>query len=190
MINRVYQLKCLTCHKKYIGQTGRRFACDFANTVMTTNMRTVYENSLNMCQMRATPLALQLTLWTQFITRKKGRMLDMLEKQHIYRETQNVNQINDKLTVQKTPIFETNTTQPHRRQHPQTAENTTTLTHSRLQAQFVGRTIRTRRNKNQTQYSYTTPCQSAFSSEGTNVYIPSYNQQQILKTTKNSAYYQ
>ena len=37
---------------------------------------------------------------------KKGRMLDTLEKYYIYRETQYGNQINDKFTFQKTPIFE------------------------------------------------------------------------------------
>ena len=35
---------------------------------------------------------------------KKGRMLDTLEKYYIYRETQNGNQINDKLTFRKTPF--------------------------------------------------------------------------------------
>jgi len=32
---------------------------------------------------------------------KKGRILGTLEKYYVYRETQHVNQINDKLTVQK-----------------------------------------------------------------------------------------
>ena len=38
---------------------------------------------------------------------EKGRMLDTLEKYYIYRETQSGSQINDKLMVQKNPIFET-----------------------------------------------------------------------------------
>jgi len=38
---------------------------------------------------------------------RKGRMLDTLEKFYIYRETKNGNQINDRLTVQSNPIFET-----------------------------------------------------------------------------------
>jgi hypothetical protein len=36
---------------------------------------------------------------------KKGKMLETLEKYYIYRETQNGNQINDKFTFQKNPIF-------------------------------------------------------------------------------------
>jgi len=37
----------------------------------------------------------------------KGKMLDTLEKFYIYRETKNGYQINDRLTVQSNPIFET-----------------------------------------------------------------------------------
>jgi len=36
----------------------------------------------------------------------KGRILGTLEKFYIYKETQSGNQINDKFTVQKNPIFE------------------------------------------------------------------------------------
>jgi hypothetical protein len=39
-------------------------------------------------------------------TAKKGRMLDILEKFYIYKETKHGNQINDKLTIQSNPIFE------------------------------------------------------------------------------------
>jgi len=38
---------------------------------------------------------------------RKGKMLDTLEKFYINRETKNGNQINDRLTVQSNPIFET-----------------------------------------------------------------------------------
>jgi len=38
---------------------------------------------------------------------RKGKMFDNLEKYYIYRETKNGNQINDRLTVQSNPIFET-----------------------------------------------------------------------------------
>jgi hypothetical protein len=38
---------------------------------------------------------------------KKVRMLDTLEKYYIYKETKMGTQINDKLTVQANPIFET-----------------------------------------------------------------------------------
>jgi len=37
--------------------------------------------------------------------KKKGKMLDTLEKFHIYKETKLGNQINDKLTIQSNPIF-------------------------------------------------------------------------------------
>jgi len=38
--------------------------------------------------------------------KKKGNMLNTLERYFIYRETLNGNHINDKLTVQRNPIFE------------------------------------------------------------------------------------
>jgi len=38
---------------------------------------------------------------------RKGKMLDNFEKFYIYIDTQNGNQINDKLTVQSNLIFET-----------------------------------------------------------------------------------
>jgi hypothetical protein len=52
---------------------------------------------------------------------KKGRMLDTLKKYYIYRETKYGNQINDKLTFQKNPTFETLIQHnPHRGQHTYT----------------------------------------------------------------------
>jgi tRNA U38,U39,U40 pseudouridine synthase TruA len=52
---------------------------------------------------------------------KKGRMLDTLQKYHIYKETKMGNQINDKLTVLANPIFDTLVkNNPHRGQDKQT----------------------------------------------------------------------
>jgi len=49
----------------------------------------------------------------------KGKMLDTLEKFYIYKETQSGNHINDKLTVQKNPIFKALIQHtPYRGQHP------------------------------------------------------------------------
>jgi len=39
--------------------------------------------------------------------KRKGKMLDTLEKFYIYRETKNGNQINDRLTIESKPILET-----------------------------------------------------------------------------------
>jgi hypothetical protein len=36
----------------------------------------------------------------------KGKMMDMLEKFYIFRETKNNNQINDKLTIKANTMFE------------------------------------------------------------------------------------
>jgi len=40
-------------------------------------------------------------------TKKKGKSMDMVEKFHIYKETRNSNQINDKNTVKSNTIFDT-----------------------------------------------------------------------------------
>jgi len=62
---------------------------------------------------------------------RKEKMLDTLEKFYIYRETKNGNQINDRLTVQSNPIFETILRQSSERgQHPLKAVETPThVTH-------------------------------------------------------------
>jgi hypothetical protein len=48
---------------------------------------------------------------------RKGQMLDTQEKFYIYEVTQSGNQINDKLTVQNNPIFETLVQHPLHRGH-------------------------------------------------------------------------
>jgi len=52
---------------------------------------------------------------------KKGKMLNMLEKFYIYRETKHGNQINEKLTMKPNPIFEAlGQHSPHRKLQPHT----------------------------------------------------------------------
>ena len=51
----------------------------------------------------------------------KGILLDTLEKFYIYKETQRGNQINDKIIVQKNPLFKALIQHtPYRGQHPHT----------------------------------------------------------------------
>jgi hypothetical protein len=53
---------------------------------------------------------------------RKGKIMEMIEKFYIYRETKLNNQINDKLTVKQNVIFETVVRQdPHRGSLPLTA---------------------------------------------------------------------
>jgi hypothetical protein len=55
---------------------------------------------------------------------KKGRMLDMIEKFYIYRETKHGNQINEKLTRQLNLVFEVLLQHPpHSGLQPHTCKN-------------------------------------------------------------------
>jgi hypothetical protein len=119
--NGVYQLRCFTCHKKYIGQTGQHFRVRFRehyNDYKYANNRFKFPQLvIDECHAFGPISDVMGTIHTA----NKGRMLDNLEKSYIYKETQSGNQIKDKLTVQKNPIFEALIQHtPYRGQHPRT----------------------------------------------------------------------
>ena len=102
-----YQLSCPTCNKKYIGQTGRSFQVRF---------REHQHDYKYMC--RKSGFAQHLlderhtfgpmkNIKDIIHYAKKGRMMDALEKFHIYEASQRGIQINDKSTIQRNPIFDT-----------------------------------------------------------------------------------
>ena len=105
-INGVYQLKCPTCHKKCTGQTGRPFRVRFHehyNDYKYANNKTKFaQHVLD----EGNSFGFMTNIMDIIRIEKKGRMLDILEKYYIYRETQYGKQINDKLKFQKNPIFE------------------------------------------------------------------------------------
>ena len=116
--NGVYQLKCPTCQKKYTGQTGRPFRVRFHehyNDYKYKNNKSKFAQHIIGEGHAFGPM---IDIMDIVHIEKKGRMLNTLEKYHIYRETYNGNQINEKLTVQKNPIFEALIQHnPHRGQH-------------------------------------------------------------------------
>jgi len=104
--NGVYKLKCPTCHKKCIGQTGRPFRVRFHdpyNDYKYANNRSKFAQLVIDEGHAFGPIN---DVMDTIHTANKGRMLDTVEKFHIYKETLSRNQISDKLTVQKNPIFE------------------------------------------------------------------------------------
>jgi hypothetical protein len=105
--NGVYQLKCPTCQKKYVGQTGRPFHTRFREHYRDYK----YANNKSKFAQHVTEeghaFGPMEDIMSILHTEKKGRMLDTLEKYYIYKETKMGTQINDKLTVQANPIFET-----------------------------------------------------------------------------------
>jgi hypothetical protein len=105
--NGVYQLTCPTWSKRYVGQTSRPFHVRYREHYQDYK----YGNNKSKFVQHATdeghafgPINEVMDV-IQFA--KKGRLLDTLERFYIYNETAKGNQINDKLTMQKNPIFET-----------------------------------------------------------------------------------
>jgi hypothetical protein len=97
--NGLYQLTSPMCHKKYVGQPGRPFLVRFREHYRDYK----YSNNKSKFAQHVTeeghafgPIDIMGILHIA----NKGRMLDTLEKFYIYRETQLVTQINDKLTLQ------------------------------------------------------------------------------------------
>ena len=123
-MNGVYQLECPSCNKKYFGQTGHPFRVRFREHYndykhghnKSKFAQHVIDKGHSFGPMNETMEVIHVA--------KKGRMLDMLEKFYIYRETKHSNQINEKLTGQPNPIFEALLQHPHHsRLQPQTRKN-------------------------------------------------------------------
>jgi hypothetical protein len=101
--NGVYQLKCPTCQKKYVGQTGRPFHVRFRELYRDYK----YANNKSKFAQHVIEEGHAFGPMEDIMNiEKKGKMLDTLEKYYIYKETKMGTQINDKITVQAKPIFE------------------------------------------------------------------------------------
>jgi hypothetical protein len=80
----IYQMKCMDCPLKYVGQTGRTFNTRFKehiHDIRSNNGNTGYSN--HMLNTRHTYGIMHDTM--EIITLgRKGKYLNMLEKYHIY----------------------------------------------------------------------------------------------------------
>jgi hypothetical protein len=103
--NGVYQLTCPTCHKKYVGQTGRPFLVRFREHYSDYK----YANNKSKFAQHVIEEGHAFGPMNEIMdvlhVASKGKMLDILERFHIYKETELGTQINDKLMVQSNPIF-------------------------------------------------------------------------------------
>jgi hypothetical protein len=102
----IYQLKCNTCPLKYIGQTGRTFKSRYNEHIYAIkrnkpNSKYV-EHILDNGQTYST---INKTL-DVLHTKKKGRMLDTLERDYIYKLSKQKLQMNDTYADKYNPIFE------------------------------------------------------------------------------------
>ena len=103
----IYQLTCPDCHKKYIRQTGRSFQkCyqEHLHDYKYNKYKSKYATHLLENQHSIGPI--QETMQISYTT-KKGRLMDTIKKFHIYKQTQQNNQINDRDTVKYNTIFDT-----------------------------------------------------------------------------------
>jgi len=103
----IYQLTCPDCHMKYIGQTGRsfriRFAEHFRDYKYNSNKSKFAQHLLdNKHSIGPIDDIMEILYRTN-----KGKLMDTMEKYHIYKETQLNNQINDKNTIKPNIIFDT-----------------------------------------------------------------------------------
>jgi hypothetical protein len=99
----IYTLTCPDCNKAYIGQTERlftvRFREHFHDFTHTYNKSKLAQHLLDRHHSIGPMDTLHITT--------KGRMMNTMEKFHIYIETLKNNQINDKCTVRPNVIFDT-----------------------------------------------------------------------------------
>ena len=102
----IYQLKCSTCGKIYVGQTGRPFSIRFREHKHDFKYMSQKSRFAQHLLEEGYPLDTMANTMDVTHFAKKGRMMDTLEKFHIYDATRKGIQINDRLTVQQNPIFE------------------------------------------------------------------------------------
>ena len=102
----IYQLTCPTCDKKYTGQTGRSFQIRFREHKphykymcrKSKHAQHLLDEGHTFGPMEEVMHVIQYA--------RKGRMMNEMENFHIYDTTIRGVQINDKMTVQETPIFD------------------------------------------------------------------------------------
>ena len=102
----VYQLKCPTCGKIYIGQTGPSFSIRFREHKHDFKYMIHKSRFAQHLLEEGHPLDTMENIMEVIRFANKGRMMDALKKFYIYDATRKGIQINDRLTVQHNPIFE------------------------------------------------------------------------------------
>jgi hypothetical protein len=102
----VYQPACLDCQKCYVGQTAVRSEIASRNIrriTRTGNHGSNFAKHLLDCQHTGRPVEDSMSI---LYVSNKGRMLNTLERFHIYKEIKNQNQINDRHTISPNAIFD------------------------------------------------------------------------------------
>jgi hypothetical protein len=104
--SRVYQLTSSDCKMKYIGQRGRPFHVRFKQHVQDFRLSNNKSNfAQHLLEQQHSLGTIEETMDIVHTT-SKGRLLNVIEKFYIYKETKNNNQINDRHTVAPNIIFD------------------------------------------------------------------------------------
>jgi hypothetical protein len=102
----IYKLTCPDCNKAYIGQTGRPFAVrsreHFRDYTHAHNKPNFAQHLLH----HHHSIGPMNTIMDTLHITAKGRMMNTIERFHIYKETLMNNQINDKHTVKPNITFD------------------------------------------------------------------------------------
>jgi hypothetical protein len=111
----IYQLTCPTCSMKYTGQIRRPFRVLFQEHFRDFKYGNGKSRFVAHLLENKHSIAPMENIMETLHTVGKGRMMDMLERFYIFRETKINNQINDTLTLKPNIIFETTVQKgPHR----------------------------------------------------------------------------
>jgi len=92
---------------KYTGQTGRPFKVRFQEHVRDFKYNNNRSNFAQHLIENKHAIGKMEDIMEVVHVTKKGKMMDTLQGFHIYKETKAGNQINDRLTVRVSAIFET-----------------------------------------------------------------------------------
>jgi hypothetical protein len=98
---------CPDCHMNYVGQTDRSFRLRYNEHLRDYRYNTDKSKFAQHLTERKHSFVPIDDIMSVLHKTQKGRMMDVIERYHIFKETKNKNQINDKNTVKPNIFFET-----------------------------------------------------------------------------------
>jgi hypothetical protein len=105
----IYEMKCNSCHLKYIGQTGRNFKTRYKEHIHAIHTNKTSKYAQHILETGHTYGTIEDTL-NILHCEKKGPLLNTLEQFHIHRLTKDRSQLNDTYTDTYNHIFDLITT--------------------------------------------------------------------------------
>ena len=103
----IYRLTWPDCQMKYVGQTRRSFRTKFQEYYRNFRHNNAKSNFATHFLENQHSLGIINDIMNILHITKRGRAMDTIERYHIYKETKNGAQINDKNTMKPNTIYET-----------------------------------------------------------------------------------